>query len=179
MEDFEGGYCTYYSLNIYFESGVFPDMLQNAKVIPLYKCGCCKDLNNYRPISLLVFISKTYERVMQKRLHNYLEKNKLLNDKQLGFCKKHCTIDALAELTEYIRMRPKETCNISVFLDLKKAFDTLDHSILLEEIMAHGVRGIANKWFQSYLLNRKQFVEVNGQSSHWANITTGVPQGCL
>ena len=75
-------------------------------------------------------------------------------------------------------MGSKETYNISVFLDLKKAFDTLDHSILLDKLEAHGVRGIANKWFERYLLNRKQFVE-GGQTSNWANITTGVPQGCF
>ena len=73
----------------------------------------------------------------------------------------------------------KETHNISVFLDLKKAFDTLDHSILLDELEAHGVRGIANKWFESYLLIRMQFVEVNGQASDSANMTTGVPQGSV
>ena len=145
-------------------------------VIPLYKSGCCKDLNNYRPNSLLVSISKIYERVIQRRLYNYLEKYNLLYDKQFGFREKHCTIDALAELTEIIRMGAKETHNISVFLDLKKAFDTLDHSILLDKLEAHGVRGIANKWFESYLSNRMQFVEVNGQASDWANITTGVPQ---
>ena len=166
-------------INISFESGVYPDMLKNAKVIPLYKSGCCKDLNNYRPISLLVSISKIFERVMQRRLYNYLEKYNLLYAKQFGFRKKHCTIDALAELTEIIRMGSKETQNISVFLDLKKAFDTLDHSILLDKLETHGVRGIANKWFESYLFNRMQFVEVNGQASDWAKITTGVPQGSV
>ena len=73
-------------------------------------------------------------------------------------------------------MGSKETHNMSVFLDLKKASDTLDHSILLDNLEAHGVKGIAIKWFESYLLNRMQFVEVNGQASDWANITTGVPQ---
>ena len=70
-------------INIYFESGVYPDMLKKAKVIPLYKSGCCKDLNNYRPVSLLVSISKVFERVMQRRLHSYLEKYNLLYDKNL------------------------------------------------------------------------------------------------
>ena len=73
--------------------------------------------------------------------------------------KKHCTIDALAELTESNRMGSEEIHNISAFPDLKKAFDTLDHSILLDKLEAHGVTGIANKWYESYLLNRKQFVK--------------------
>ena len=164
-------------INISFESGVYPDMLKTSKVIPLYKSGCCKNPNNYRPVSLLVSIIKIYERVMQRRLYNYLEKYNLLYDKQFAFRKKHCTIGTPAELTGIIHMSSKETHNISGFLDLKKAFDTLDHSILLNKLEAHGVRGIANKWFESYLSNRMQFVEVDGQASDWANITTGVPQG--
>ena len=113
---------------------------------------------------------------MERRLYNYLENYNLLYDRQFGFRKKPCTIDALAELTEIILMGFRETHNISVFLDLKKAFETLDHSILLDKLEPHGVRGIANKWFESYLSNTMQFVEVNGQTSDWANITTGVPQ---
>ena len=161
------------------ESGVFPDMLKNAQDIPLYKSGCCKDLNNYIPISLLVSLCQIYERMMQRRLYSCLEKYNLLYDKQLGFRKKHCTIDSLAELTEIFCMGCNETYNISVFLDLKKAFDTPDHSILIDKLEAHEVRGISNNWYKSYLLNRKQFVEVHGQSSHWANITTGFPQGSV
>ena len=165
-------------INNSFESGVYPEMLKNAKVIPLYISGWCKDLNKYRPISLPVSTRKIYERVMQRQLYNYLKKY-LLYDKQFGFRKKHCTIDALAELTEIIRMGFKANQNISVFLDLKKAFDILDHSILLKKLEAHLVRGTANKCCESYLSNRRQFVEVNCQASDWTNITTGVPQGSV
>ena len=112
---------------------------------------------------------------MKRSLYSYLEKNNLLYDKLFDFRKKHCTIAALAELTEINRMGSKETHNISVFL--KKAFDTLDHSILLDKLEVHGIKGVANKWFESYLLNRMQFVEVNGHGSDLANITPGVPQG--
>ena len=94
-------------INIFFESGVYPDISKNAKVIPLYKSGCCNDLDNYRPISPLVSISKIYERLMRRRFYNYLEKHNLLYDKPFGFRKKQCTIDALAELTELVRMALK------------------------------------------------------------------------
>ena len=103
----------------------------------------------------------------------------MLYDKHFGFRKKHCIIDALAVLTEFFRMGSKWTHNISVFLDLKKAFDTLVHSILLDKLEAHGVRGTPNKWFESFLSNKMQFVEVNGQTSDWANITTGVTRGSV
>ena len=97
---------------------------------------------------------------MHGRLYNYLEKYNLLCDKQFGFRKKHCTIEALAELTKIILMGSKGTHKISVLLDLKKSFDTLYHSILLDKLQDHGVRGIANKWFETYLSNRLQFVKL-------------------
>ena len=115
---------------------------------------------------------------MQRRLYNYLEKYNLLYGKQFGFRKRHCTTDALAELTKILRMGSKVTHNISVFLDLKKVFETPDHSILLEKLEAHGVRGTAKKWCECLLSNIMQFVEVNSQASDWANITT-VPQGSV
>ena len=140
-------------------------MLKNAKDVPLYEPGCCKDLNNYIPISLLVPISTNFERAMQRLLYSYFEKYNLLHKKQFGVRKKHYTIDAPSEVTEIVRMGSRETYIISVFLDLKRAFHTPDHWILPDKLQAHGVRGIANEWFESYLLNRKQFVEVNGQAS--------------
>ena len=106
---------------------------------------------------------------MQRPLYNYLEKNNLLYDKQFVFRKKHCTIDALVELTESIRMGSEGTHNISVFVGPKKAFDTLNHSILLDELEAHGIRRNVNKWFESYLSNRLQFVEVNSRLGKYNN----------
>ena len=148
------------------------------KSILLYKSGCCKGLKNCRP-TFLLSISNIYEPVMPRRLYSYLEKYHLLYDKPYGFCQKHWTKDVLAELTAIICMGSKETFIMSVFLHLKNAFDTLDHLILLDELEAHGARKIANKWFQNYQIKRKQFVEVNGQASDWAIITTRIPQGSV
>ena len=102
---------------------------------------------------------------MQRRLYSYLEKYILPYVKQFGFRKKHFTINAMAELREIIRMASEKTHNISVFLDLKNAFDTLDHSVLLDKLEAHGVGGVANKRFERYLLNRLKFVVSNCQAS--------------
>ena len=114
---------------------------------------------------------------MQRRLYSCLDNYNLLYDKQIGFCKKHCTIYAQAEPTEVIRMGSKDTHNISVFLNFKKAFNTLENSTLPDTLEVLGVRVIENKWFESFLLNRMQFAEVNGQASDWPNITKEGPPG--
>ena len=116
---------------------------------------------------------------MQRRLYSYLEKYNLLNANHFGLREKHCTIDALVELTKKVRRGSNRLFKISVLFDLKKALDTLDHSILLEKLEAHRVRGIANKWIECYLLNRQRFVEGNIHASDWTNIAAGFPQGSV
>ena len=164
-------------INVSFYEGFFPSELKKAKVFPLFKNGSRVEENNYRPISLLNVLSKIYERSMLTRVYEYMEGFNLFYFKQFGFRKKHSTIDALAELTERIRSSKSET--VSFFLDLKKAFDTLDHEILLNKLEQYGIRHNSWKWFQSYLCGRSQRVTLSGASSNWLSITCGVPQGSI
>ena len=165
-------------VNKSFKKGFFPSLLRKAKVIPLHKSGLNLDENNYRPISLLIVWSKNFERVMFNRVYYYFESFSLFFNKQFGFRKKHSCVDALAELTERIRhVRTKFSVNF--FLHLKKAFDTLDHSILIKKLSCYGIGGNALKWFESYLHNRSQRVEFSGFASSYKEISCGVPQGSV
>ena len=161
-------------------TGVFPDKLKIAKVIPFFKKGDESLIKNYRPISLLSSISKVFERIVFNQLYKYLDDNKLLFDSQYGFRKHHCTELAAVELIDRIyETMDQGDIPISIFLDLSKAFDTLDHSILLNKLEYYGVKGNASQWFSSYLTARYQYVDMEGVRSEISYIKTGVPQGSI
>ena len=164
-----------------FTTGVFPDALKISKVIPIHKGNSPEEINNYRPISLLSIFDKIIEKIVHKRLYNFLEQNNVLYINQFGFRKNNSTTFALLQITEKI----KETIDnrkygCGIFIDLRKAFDTVNHNILLKKLEHYGIRDDAYKWFESYLSNRRQYVFLNGESSEIRNTTCGVPQGsCL
>ena len=161
-------------------TGIFPDRLKIAKVIPLYKKDDPRIIDNYRPISLLPVLSKVFERAAFNQLYDYMQRNKLLYAYQYGFRKLHSTELASVELVDRIRHDiDNGKIPLSVFLDLSKAFDTLDHSILLQKLKFYGVSGTSLQWFTSYLINRRQLVDIDGTYSTVTNITTGVPQGSI
>lgn len=161
-------------------TGIFPDKLKIAKVIPLHKKDQTNLLDNYRPISLLPSISKIFEKIAHKQLQHYLLYLDLLYDFQYGFRPKHSTDFACADLTDRILQQLDNRKNpIAIFMDLSKAFDTLDHKILLSKLQYYGVNGAELKFFHSYLNNRKQYVEVNEYCSNTNLINTGVPQGSI
>lgn len=179
-----------YIINQSFSSGIFPDDLKVAKVIPLHKTGDINNINNYRPISILTIISKIFEKLMKQRLVHYLEKHKLLNSFQHGFTKGKSTESAIAEFTQHIHEAlDSKKRTIGIFLDLSKAFDSVNHSILLDKLNALGIRGVVNNWFKSYLHNRTQLTEITTTNNHnyreryhsslkkCADI--GVPQGSI
>ena len=168
------------SINKSFSTGIFPDKLKIAKVIALHKKGATDDPDNYRPISLLSVFSQIFEKIMHKRLYNFLEVNDISHPLQFGFRKKHSTRHTPISMTETIKKsidNGKFGCGI--FMDLKKAFDTVNYTILLKKLEHYGIRGIPLKWFESYLLNMKQYVSINGYSSEELTLRHGVPQSSV
>ena len=166
-------------INHSFKTGTFPDAMKISKVIPLFKGGNRSDPSCYRPISLPISLSKVLEKAMYLRVCSFLERFGLLFRNQFGFRSRRCTIDAIAKISEKIRFAESNASCCAIFLDLKKAFDTIDHDILLQKLDQIGIRGKANDWFRSYLNNRSQYVEVNQVTSHKKQVKCGVPQGSI
>jgi len=167
-------------INESLKTGIFPDQLKIAKMLPIYKKNDRTLLSNYRPISLLPCFSKIYERVVFNQLYEYFEKNKLLYHGQYGFRRKHNTELALEELIDKtLKDMNENLIPISIFIDLSKAFDTIDHKILLDKLHYYGIRKTELLFFESYLTNRKQYVDLNGIKSERNDIDTGVPQGSI
>ena len=160
--------------------GIFPDILKQAKVTPIYKSGSSKLINSYRPISILSTLSKIFEKLMCKRFNNFLETNNILCKQQFGFRSNSSTSDAIVEFLDlcYGALDVKK-CFMSVFLDLSKAFDTLDHNILMSKLSHIGIEGSSYRWFLSYLLDREQQVSIGLATSSIKKIKYGVPQGSV
>ena len=166
--------------NLSFIQGVFPQDLKNALVCPIYKAKDPMVFSNYRPISLLSIFSKILERLMYHRLLEFLNKHKILNKFQFGFRNKHSTFMALITLLDNLRNAlDSGNCAVGIFLDFQKAFDTVNHKILLGKLNCYGIRGIALDWFSSYLRNRSQTVVYNEQESEMKETLCGVPQGSI
>ncbi|XP_057298769.1 uncharacterized protein LOC130629535 [Hydractinia symbiolongicarpus] len=136
--------------------------LRTSRVVPVYKNkGSSIDVSNYRPISLLSNIEKIYEKVMYNRIIGFLNNHDILYPKQFGFRKQHSTSQAVLTIVERIRhCLDKGELACGVFVDLQKAFDTVDHKILLSKLNHYGIRGKANDWFRSYLTGRLQYVSI-------------------
>jgi hypothetical protein len=167
-------------INQSFKTGIFPSKLKIAKVIPLYKKENENILDNYRPISLLPAISKIFEKIMKNQLHNFFTEHKLYYQSQYGFRKQHSTEFATLELIDrIIKYMDNGDIPFCIFLDLSKAFDTLDHKILLDKLQYYGIRNQALNLLKSYLENRKQFTSYNNTNSDLHEIHTGVPQGSV
>ena len=169
-----------YVCNMSLQEGLFPDELKIANVIPLYKCDDPKLFNNYQPVSVLPSVSKVFERIMYNRLVAYLNEYKILFSYQFGFRKQHSTYMALMTLIDKLtKCLDNDEYVIGFFLDISKAFDTVDHTILLQKLSVYGIRGNALSWFESYMKDRRQFVTYNGVLSETKILQCGVPQGSI
>ena len=160
--------------------GIFPQSMKIAKVTPFCKSGKKNLMTNYRPISVLSCFSKILERIIYNRLYNYLNDDNLFFQKQFGFREGHSTNHALIELTNSINDSLNQNkYTLGVFIDLSKAFDTVDHNILLKKLSLYGIINNSLKWFSSYLSNRKQFIQAGNIKTSYEDIICGVPQGSI
>lgn len=160
--------------------GTFPQILKIAEVIPIHKSGAKSNLNNHRPISLLTILSKIFEKLMCSRLKSHLYFNNIINDNQFGFRVNNSTSDAIVQfLDECYNSINSKNHILAVFLDLSKAFDTIDHNILKFKLYHTGIRGTLLDWFCSYLTSRKQRVTFNSAKSDYKTLSSGVPQGSV
>ena len=161
--------------------GIFPEMLKTAKVIPIFKKGDDFIPGNYRPISLLSVFDKLLEKIIYRRLKSFLDKFKILYKYQFGFRTNHSTSHALIDITEYIyNALDKGHFVFGIYIDLKKAFDTVNHDILIKKLDHYGIRGVTLDWFRSYLKDRKQVTYINETLSEVSKMCNfGVPQGSV
>ena len=167
-------------INRCFIKGYFPDCLKLAKVTPIFKEGSSEHCINWRPISITCCTSKLMEKLVKKRLLSYLSKNKILTDFQFGYRTNHSTTHAILNISDNILNNfDKKMHTVSIFLDLSKGFDCVDHKILLRKLQHYGIRGVAFDFFKSYLTNRRQQTLVNGTLSEFLTVLCGVPQGSV
>ena len=161
-------------------TGIFPNKLKNSQGVVTFKKDDPTIMDNYRPISLLTAISKLFEKVVFSQLYEYFHKKNSFYDSQYGFLKNHSTEYAAIELTDKVlKDIDEKNISLAIFMDLSKAFDTLDHDILIKKLAHYGINGTPLEWFTSYLTGRSQYVEIDDVSSNVLSLSTGVPQGSI
>lgn len=167
-------------INKSLTTGKFPSLWKQAKVNPIFKAGSKQDVNNYRPISILPTLSKIIEKWVNKNLMKYLNQHDLLHQRQSGFRSCHSTETALIALADsWLRAINEGELVGCVLVDFRKAFDLVDHKLLLEKLRLYKLSNLCLSWFKSYLTNRSQQVVINGNSSKSDDVLYGVPQGSI
>ena len=161
-------------------SGQVPQKWKLSRVTPLFKEGSRDDVNNYRPISVIPVVMKIFERLIHNQLYAFLSTHNLLSSHQSGFRPKHSTVTTLTDVTDYILKNIDAGHFVGgVFIDLKKAFDTVNHKILLKKLASFGIAGLELDWFKSYLSDRKQATKMGTTLSKSKGVSFGVPQGTI
>ena len=166
--------------NTSFLTGIVPEKFKMARVIPVFKKGSQTTLNNYRPILLLSIFNKLLEKLMYKRIVDFLDKTQLIYSKQFGFRSHYSTEHAVLSIIDQVQLAIEDhDYSCGIFLDFSKAFDTVNHQILLTKLDYFGIRGVVKDWFTSYLRNRTQFVSLGAVTSDIQAVSCGVPQGSV
>ena len=167
--------------NLSLSTGVVPSCWKRKRVTPLFKKGDADDVNNYRPISILPITMKVFEKIVHLQVSEFLERNKIISQYQSGFRNGHSTDTAVSFVSDFILEEvAKKNYVGAVLIDLKKAFDTVDHTILLKKLFCYGIRDVPFEWFESYLCGRKQCsVLGDSKSSFLDEGKYGVPQGSV
>ena len=168
------------TFNRFLELGQYPDILKIARVTALHKGGDKVTLDNYRSISVLTHINKIFEKLIYERLNDFVTDYNILEKHQFGFRKGHSTSHGISHLHDTIleSIEKKKVC-AALFIDLKSAFDTIDHKILENKLFFYGIKGKALKLITSYLTNRKQFIKTDDVMSEVLRVLCGVPQGSV
>ena len=166
--------------NLSVLKAAFPMLLKIARVCPAYKSGMVDQIDNYRPISSLPVFSKIFERLTLNRMESFISKHNILTHCQFGFRKGFSTTHAVVKLlSTVVQAYHHKIYSACFFLDLRKAFDTVNHELLLRKLEHYGFRGHCSKYLKSYYENRKQYVHVNGYDSSYQQVKYGVPQGSI
>lgn len=166
--------------NLCFKKGIFPSSLKKSIITPIHKNGDKDNINNYRPVSVLPVLAKVIEKMLNFRLLNYLTEFDIISPYQFGFRRGISTEDAVTSITKHITKHlDKGTKCIAVFLDLKKAFDTVSVPILTAKLEKIGIRKTQLSIFKDYLTHRKQKVKLENCMSDDLEVTCGVPQGSV
>ena len=159
---------------------VFPMLMKIARIIAIHKSGLESIIDNYRPISILPVVSKIFERLTLDRMMNFITAHDILTFCQFGFRRGKNTTHAVIKLMSHILPAyQNKIYSACFFLDLRKAFDTVNHRLLLEKLEHYGFRGLCHDYLKSYFKNRKQYVQIDGQKSDLMPVTIGVPQGSI
>ena len=165
-------------VNRCFLTGVFPDTLKIACVTPIYKKGDKNLISNYRPIAVVHYLSKIIEKLLFNRLSDFFKKFDVIHSNQFGFMPGKSTSDAMIQLIDFFyNVIDSKEYSIALFIDYQKAFDTVNHNILLKKLELYGIRGRPLELINSYLSNRSQFVKIGNSYSNKLSCNIGLPQG--
>lgn len=167
-------------INMCIECGIYPEIFKKSQITPIHKKGEFNNTDSYRPISIIPVISKIFEVVLKNRLLEYFERNNLLTSAQFGYRQGRSTVNAICEMYGNIiqAFEERKICTAK-FYDMSKAFDTVNHGVLIKKLEYYGIRGNALNLFTSYLADRQQCVKFNGKVSKLSNVNYGVPQGSV